>query len=98
LGLVNGCQGVVKKICYLPGSDVRANIPSVVFVECDGYSGKCFLFFGIDPSWVPIVPVTTIHKSQGITLDKVTIDIGSKDFSSGLSFVAISQVKKLSGI
>jgi hypothetical protein len=23
----------------LPGSDVRINLPSVVFVQCDGYSG-----------------------------------------------------------
>jgi hypothetical protein len=40
----------------------------------------------------------TIHKSQGITLEKATIDIGNKDFSSGLSFVAISRVKTLRGI
>src|SRR3954465_8600445 len=39
-----------------------------------------------------------IHKSQGITLEKATIDIGNKDFSSGLSFVAISRVKTLHGI
>ena len=39
----------------------------------------------------------TIHKSQGLTLDCAIIDLGPKDFSSGLSFVAISQVKKLKG-
>ena len=72
---------------------------------------------GIDPSWVPITPITaswedrlgqslswtqipltlawaiTIHKSQGLTLTKVVIDLGEKDFSPGLSFVAISCVK-----
>jgi ATP-dependent exoDNAse (exonuclease V) alpha subunit len=31
-----------------------------------------------------------IHKSQEITLDETTIDIGNKNFSSGLSVVAIS--------
>ncbi|KAG6880583.1 hypothetical protein C0995_005805, partial [Termitomyces sp. Mi166 len=40
----------------------------------------------------------TIHKSQGLTLDEVIIDLGSKDFSSGLSFVAISCVKTLKGL
>ncbi|KAJ6453011.1 hypothetical protein C8R47DRAFT_950557, partial [Mycena vitilis] len=40
----------------------------------------------------------TIHKSQGLTLTTAVIDWGEKDFSSGLSFVALSQVKKLSGI
>ena len=40
----------------------------------------------------------TIHKSQGLTLEHATIDLGPKDFSSGLSFVAISQVKNLKGL
>jgi ATP-dependent exoDNAse (exonuclease V) alpha subunit len=40
----------------------------------------------------------TIHKSQGLTLKRVVIDLGQKDFSAGLSFVAISRVKKLDGI
>jgi ATP-dependent DNA helicase PIF1 len=72
---------------------------------------------GIDPSWIPIVPVTarwetqtgkslahtqlpltmawgiTIHKSQGLTLEKVVVDLGHADLTSGLSFVAISRVK-----
>jgi hypothetical protein len=39
LGLVNGCQGIVKKFCYLPGSDVRINLLSVVFIQCNRYSG-----------------------------------------------------------
>ena len=39
----------------------------------------------------------TIHKSQGLTLDKVVIDVG-KEFSCGLSFVACSRVRKLSDI
>lgn len=76
----------------------------------------------IDPSWVPVTPVTarwdtrtgkalartqlplalawaiTIHKSQGLTLEKAVIDLGNRDFSSGLSFVAISRVKTLGGL
>ncbi len=77
---------------------------------------------GMDPSWLPIIPVTarwdtrtgkslartqlpltmawaiTIHKSQGLTLERVTVDLGHADFSSGLSFVAISRVKTLKGL
>ena len=37
----------------------------------------------------------TVHKSQGLTLDQAVIDIGKKDFSTGLSFVALSRVRKL---
>lgn len=37
----------------------------------------------------------TIHKSQGMTLDKAIIDLGIKEYQSGLTFVAISRVKAL---
>ena len=40
----------------------------------------------------------TIHKSQGLTLEKAVVELGSKDFSAGLTFVAISQVKTLKGL
>ena len=37
----------------------------------------------------------TIHKAQGLTLDKVVINIGGKEFSSGLTYVACSRVRQL---
>ncbi len=37
----------------------------------------------------------TIHKSQGMTLDRVVIDVGKKEFSSGLTYVASSRVRRL---
>ena len=37
----------------------------------------------------------TIHKAQGLTLDKVVIDIGKKEFSEGLMIVACSRVRCL---
>jgi ATP-dependent exoDNAse (exonuclease V) alpha subunit len=40
----------------------------------------------------------TIHKSQGLTLDKVVVELGDKDVSADLSFMAISQVKTLKGL
>ena len=40
----------------------------------------------------------TVHKAQGLTLDKVVIDIGKKEFSSGLTFVACSRVRCLDDI
>jgi ATP-dependent exoDNAse (exonuclease V) alpha subunit len=40
----------------------------------------------------------TIHKSQGLTLDRVVVELGAKDFAPGLSFVAISRVKTLKGL
>ena len=40
----------------------------------------------------------TIHKAQGLTLDKVVINVGKKEFSSGLTFVACSRVRHLTDL
>lgn len=37
----------------------------------------------------------TIHKSQGQTLDKAVIDIGSAELVAGCTFVAVSRLQKL---
>jgi len=36
-----------------------------------------------------------VHKSQGLTLRKAIIDLGDKEFTAGLSFVAVSRVRAL---
>jgi len=40
----------------------------------------------------------TIHKAQGLTLSKVAVDIGKKEFCAGLTFVAISRVRRLTDV
>lgn len=40
----------------------------------------------------------TIHKSQGMTLDSVRIDIGNGAFAAGQTYVALSRCKTLEGI
>jgi ATP-dependent exoDNAse (exonuclease V) alpha subunit len=40
----------------------------------------------------------TVHKSQGITLDKVVCDISAPEFAASLSYVAVSRVKTLGGL
>ena len=42
-----------------------------------------------------LVWAITIHKAQGLTLDKVVIDVVKKEFSSGLTFVACSRVRHM---
>jgi hypothetical protein len=37
----------------------------------------------------------TVHKSQGLTLPKIKLGLGKKEFSTGLTFVALSRVKAL---
>ena len=40
----------------------------------------------------------TVHKSQGLTLEKTKIDFGSKEFAAGLSFVTLSRARSLNDI
>jgi hypothetical protein len=40
----------------------------------------------------------TTRKSQGLTLEKAVIELGSSDYYLGESFVAISRIKKLSDL
>jgi ATP-dependent DNA helicase PIF1 len=37
----------------------------------------------------------TIHKCQGMTLPRAVIDIGKKEMQNGLTFVAISRVRRI---
>ncbi|KAJ5111720.1 hypothetical protein NUU61_001350 [Penicillium alfredii] len=40
----------------------------------------------------------TIHKSQGLTVNQAVLNISAPDFAAGLSYVAVSRVKRLDGI
>lgn len=40
----------------------------------------------------------TIHKSQSLTFDKVTIDFGRGAFTEGQAYVALSRVRSFAGL
>jgi len=46
---------------------------------------------------LPLIPcfAATIHKAQGLTLDKVVIDCGESIFAAGMAYTALSRIRKL---
>ena len=108
-GLVNGALGTVISICYAPDSK-PPELPSFVVVDFKQYRGTTWDI--AHPTNVPISPIRrgtrrqiplrmawalTIHKSQGMTLDQATVDIGAKE-RQGLTFTAISRVRSLTDL
>ena len=111
VGLVNGAMGTVQAICYTTGGPpdlpiavmVRFDnysgptfpdntVPITPLRRCWSSSGgQCSrLQLPLKLAWAII-----IHKSQGLTLDKVVVDVGKREFSTGLTFVACSRVRQL---
>lgn len=52
-----------------------------------------FTQFPLKAAWA-----MTIHKSQGLTFNKVTIDMGGGAFSAGQTYVALSRCRSLEGL
>lgn len=40
----------------------------------------------------------TVHKSQGLTLDRIVLDLSERDFVGGLTYVAISRTRHVTGL
>ena len=49
---------------------------------------------------IPLIPsyAITIHKSQGQTMDKIILNLGNREFATGLTYTALSRAKELENI
>ena len=104
LGLVNGAIGIVKSVKYY--IDQPNVVESITFHFGDNQVHQLnrvkSKFQILDKAYIirQQFPITiaysiTIHKSQGLTLRNVIVDIGNSVFTCGQSYVALSRVTRL---
>lgn len=105
-GWVNGTMGKVIDIEPLlievngEEKEVEPEIWERVVYEWDERKRKLTKNIAGKYSQIPLKPAAaiTIHKSQGTSLDRGIIDMGSGAFASGQAYVSISRFRTLEGI
>lgn len=102
-GIINGSVGIVKDIAVYPvvlfenGVELPI-IPEIWALErYDDMTEKLVTEASIEQIPLIFSWAITIHKSQGMTLNKIRCDL-SKVFTYGQSYVALSRVKSLEGL
>ena len=105
-GLVNGTRGIVKHLHkdFVIIKDTEGNNHSIVYYKdiLEGSSGKKSAK-AADKSHILHLPLMvsyalSIHKSQGMTIDALEIDLGDNIFTCGQGYTALSRAKSLKSI
>ena len=96
-GIANGSTGMVVDF-------TKENLPIVQFDKHKIVIGKkewkSENVPGISMFQIPLILAwgITIHKAQGLTLEKAIVDIGKDIFEAGQMYVALSRLKSLDGV
>jgi ATP-dependent DNA helicase PIF1 len=112
-GLVNGTRGIVKNLFkdFVIIKDTQGNLHNIVYYKdiLEGGSGGSSSGSGkksakaADKSHILHMPLKvsyalSIHKSQGMTIDAMEIDLGDNIFTCGQGYTALSRAKSLRSI
>ena len=97
MGVANGSTGIVVDF-------TKEKYPVVQFEKCKMTVGmkeyKSDNIPGISSYQIPLILAwgITIHKAQGLTLERAILDIGKDIFECGQMYVALSRLKSLEGL
>lgn len=96
-GLVNGSRGVVTG---MRKTGVLVKFVSGLETLVEYHHIKIPENRDIDFSYIPLKLAwcVTIHKSQGMTLDAVEIDLGNSIFANGQAYTAISRARNMRSV
>lgn len=95
--LVNGTRGVIKHLDedFIIICDVEGNMHKINYYT-DIFNNNTKSFINHMP--VRICYALSIHKSQGMTIDALELDLGPNIFTYGQSYTALSRAKNLRSI
>jgi ATP-dependent DNA helicase PIF1 len=98
-GMVNGSRGIIAGFTadHIPVVKFKTGNISVISHEKWDVDAGDYIISRVQ---IPLILAwaTTIHKSQGQTLDCIAIDIGNNVFESGQVYTALSRVRDLDGL
>ena len=81
------------------GPSFSPNVPNLVPIPpCSSFSESLGSNYERTQFPIKLAWAVTIHKSQGLTLEKMWIDLGKSEKSVGLTYVALSRVRSLDSI
>lgn len=95
--LVNGTRAIIKKL-NANNVIIKTLTEKEYIIDYVKYINDIDNSITFEYMPIKIAYAISIHKSQGMTLDYIQIDLGNSIFANGMAYVALSRAKSLKSI